>query len=91
MSILDEVAPHSIFHVALDFKDEYNRHWQCIQLLGPSPEGVWGDWKTRKSIFSVTLIDGELDPEGQFLYTEPLKDHIDYFVDLCKRFASIRS
>lgn len=80
-SIIDQVAPHTRFHLGIEYRDGRGLH-QGVQLIN----------RDDKSIFSVDLVDGKADREdGRAIFTKELAPHIEYFITLCERWVSTRN
>ena len=74
LSILDQVAPHTRFHVGLDYVSPYTGvHIQDVQIVN----------REGRSVYSQCLYDGK--SAGRPLYEPRFAEHLDYFSDLCER------
>ena len=80
-SIIDQVAPHTRFHLGIEYRDGRGLR-QCVQLLN----------REGRSIFSVDIVDGKADREdGRAIFIKDLAPHVEYFITLCERWVSTRN
>lgn len=66
--------------MGIQWRDTEGLH-QGIQLVG----------RDDRSVFDVTLLNGKADASYRVWFAPSLNAYVDYYIDLCERWASIHT